>query len=199
MKPCNCSETAPVTVAALITFSVLLNHGVKHVPLSALLRPTDGAADSRSSAFSPPAQQAATYNGEEGTISSAARRQPRMATNPSLQTNAMARNFQMDAPPLPESAEPVQQQSRGAASSLHAEVKLDATERHHVVEAAATILDWAEVGVEPDVKLGKPSIMPVPRFTTTHCDLLNSRTLVHLLRNRNADRAGSGAGRSPGW
>jgi len=130
-----------LSVAALITFSVLLNHGVKHVPLSALLRPTHGAADSRSSAFSPPAQQAATYNGEEGTISSAARRQPRMATNPSLQTNAMARNFQMDAPPLPESAEPVQQQSRGAASSLHAEVKLDATERHHVVEAAATILE----------------------------------------------------------
>ncbi len=57
-----------LSVAALITFSVLLNHGVKHVPLSALLRPTQGAADSRSSAFSPPAQQAATYNGEEGTI-----------------------------------------------------------------------------------------------------------------------------------
>jgi len=120
-----------LSMAALITFLALLNHGAKHVPLSALLRPTQGAADSRSSAFSPPPQPAATYNGEEGTISSAARRRPRMATNLSPQTNAMARNFQMDAPPLPESAEPVQQPWPGAASSLRSEVKLDATERHH--------------------------------------------------------------------
>ena len=130
-----------LSVAALITFSVLLNHGVKHVPLSALLRPTQSAANSRSSAFSPPEQQSATYNGEGGAISSAARRQPRMPTNPSTQTDAMARNFYMDAPPLPESAEPVQQQSPRAASSLHTGVKLDATERHRVVEAAATILE----------------------------------------------------------
>jgi Peptidase family S41/N-terminal domain of Peptidase_S41 in eukaryotic IRBP len=130
-----------LSAAALVTFSVLLNHGVKYVSLSALLRPTPGAADSRPSAFSPPAQQAATYNGEEGTISSAARRQPEMATNPAPQTNAMARNFQKDASPQPESAEPVQPQAREAASPLHAGVKLDAAERHHVVEAAATILE----------------------------------------------------------
>ena len=130
-----------LSVAALITFPVLLNYGVKHVPLSALLRAAQGAADSRSSTFSPPEQQSPTYNGAEGAISSTARRQPRMATNPFPQTNAVARNFKMGAPPQPASAEPVQQQSRGVANSLHAEVKLGAAERHHVVEAAAAILE----------------------------------------------------------
>lgn len=42
-----------LALAAVISFSFLLNHGVKHVPLSALIRPARASADHRSSSFSP--------------------------------------------------------------------------------------------------------------------------------------------------
>lgn len=40
-------------LAAAVSFSFLLNHGVKHVPLSALIHPARGSADHRSSSFAP--------------------------------------------------------------------------------------------------------------------------------------------------
>src|SRR5260370_13159037 len=42
-----------LSLAALVTFSVLLNHALHHVPLTALIRPTQGTADQHSSHFSP--------------------------------------------------------------------------------------------------------------------------------------------------
>ncbi len=132
-----------LALGAVVSFSVLLNHGVKHVPLSALLRPTPGEADSRSSAFRPPVQQAASVPQEE-TIASSMRQQPGMAATRSREADTTPRDSRRNVPPLPESAKPVQQQdvqSRGAASSLRAEAKLDAAERHHVIEAAAAILE----------------------------------------------------------
>ena len=40
-------------LAAAVSFSFLLNHGVKHVPLSALIHPARGSADHRRSSFAP--------------------------------------------------------------------------------------------------------------------------------------------------
>ena len=132
-----------LSLAALIAFSVLLNHGVRPVPLSALFRPAQGAADSRSPAFSPPAPQAATYKSGEGTIASTSRQHPGMTANPSPQSNATASDSQADASSSPDGAQPSQQQdaqSRGTTSSLHAEPRLDGAERHHVIDEAAAIL-----------------------------------------------------------
>ena len=46
-------------LAAAISFSFLLNHGVKHVPLGALIHPARGSADHRPSSFPPRAPEPA--------------------------------------------------------------------------------------------------------------------------------------------
>src|SRR6266566_3013020 len=62
-----------LTFAAVVSFSVLLNHGVKHVPLSALIRPARSSADHRSSSFSPRPPEPAR-DSQEGGIAAASGR-----------------------------------------------------------------------------------------------------------------------------
>lgn len=109
-----------LSVAALITFSVLLNHGVKHVPLSALIGPTPSAAEGR---WSQPTVQTpdATRDSPAGTLTPESGQRPRIAANSSPPDNPTA----SDSP----------------SNALRRDAKLDAAERHHVVEAAAAILE----------------------------------------------------------
>src|SRR5215467_12719914 len=53
-----------LSIAALVTFSVLLNHGVRHVPLSELIRPGRSLSNTRSSAFDSSAPKTASNTGE---------------------------------------------------------------------------------------------------------------------------------------
>jgi len=132
-----------LSLAALLMFSILLNHGVRPVPLSALFRPTQGATHGGSSAFKPSVPQATTSKGQEGTIASPSQQQPEMGAKTSAQANTMAREFQTKPPSSPASAQSSQQQdgqSPGATNPSRGETKLDATERQRVVDAAAAIL-----------------------------------------------------------
>jgi peptidase S41-like protein len=102
-----------LSIVALVTFSVLLNHGVRHVPLSALIRPAHSSPQARSS---PPIDSSAPQtanNTEEGPIGS---EPPGMAAVPS-------------------------QPGKGAAGTTYQSWKLDAAERRRVIDAAVAILE----------------------------------------------------------
>jgi hypothetical protein len=132
-----------LSLTTLLMFSVLLNRGVRPVPLSALFRPVQGATDAGSSAINPPAPQATSYKGREGTIASASRQEPERAAEPSARANTIATDSQTNAPSLPDSAQPSQRQERrsqGGTNLLRGETKLDAAERRRVIDAAAAIL-----------------------------------------------------------
>jgi hypothetical protein len=132
-----------LSLAALLMFSVLLNRGVRPVPLSALFRPMQGATDAGPSAFNPPAPQTTTYTGRERTIASASQQQPGRGAKPSALANTMATDSQTNAPSPPDSAQPSQRQdgqSPGATNPSRWETKLDATERQRVIDAAVVIL-----------------------------------------------------------
>ncbi|PYT96813.1 MAG: hypothetical protein DMG38_22355 [Acidobacteria bacterium] len=104
-----------LSVAALVTFSVLLNHGVRHVPLSALIRPTQRSAGARSSPFDSSAPPTANNTGQE-TIGSKPPEQPEIAATSS-------------------------RPNHGAATKPRVNTKLDATERRRVIDAATAILE----------------------------------------------------------
>jgi hypothetical protein len=63
-----------LTVAALAMFSVLLNHGVAQVSLSALIRPAKNVAEQRPSEFGPPAAPTANARREAATASTSRQR-----------------------------------------------------------------------------------------------------------------------------
>ncbi len=86
-----------LTLAATIAFSFLLNHGVKHVPLSALIRPARSSADHRSSSFSPRPPEPAR-DSQEGGIAAASGRQPEMAATSSRPQNSKPNDAPSNGP-----------------------------------------------------------------------------------------------------
>jgi len=104
-----------LSIAALVTFSVMLNSGGKYVPLSALIRPAHSSAKARSSAFDSSAPRAAANTGEKASESKES--QPP----------------EMDATSF--------QPAKGAAGRPYGSVKLSASERRRIVEAAAAIVE----------------------------------------------------------
>ena len=103
-----------VSAAALVTFSVLLNHGVKHVPLSALIRPTQSWSNA-GSPFDSSAAQTDNNSGDEASESKESQR-PETASTPS-------------------------QPGKGTAGKIHGSGKLDVAERRRIVNVAAAILE----------------------------------------------------------
>src|SRR5689334_12016311 len=105
-----------LSIAALVTFSVLLNHGVRYVPLSALIRPAHSSPKVRSS---PPFDSSApktANNSREAASESKESQPPEMASTPS-------------------------QPAKGAARRINGSAKLDVAERRRIVNAAAAILE----------------------------------------------------------
>jgi hypothetical protein len=104
-----------LSIAALVTFSVLLNHGVRPVPLRALIRPAHRSAKARSSPpFDSSAPKTANNTGEEASESKQSQ-PPEMASTAS--------------------------QPAKRAGRMHASAKLDVAERRRIVNAAAAILE----------------------------------------------------------
>ncbi len=134
-----------LSLAVLVTFSVLLNHGVKHVPLSALIRPTQGTADEPSSQFSPREPRPAN-NTEEETLASRSQRQPAMASTssqPDNANNAKTSDSKSTALPPPGNSKPLNQQGlqpSGATNPASGDARINAAERRRVVDAAVAIL-----------------------------------------------------------
>src|SRR5579864_243532 len=104
-----------LSIVALVTFSVLLNRGVRYVPLSALIRPARSSPNARSSPFDSSAPKTANNTGEEASESKESQRRE-MASTPS-------------------------QPGKGAAGRIHGSAKLDVAERRRIVNAAAAILE----------------------------------------------------------
>src|SRR5215470_11437462 len=104
-----------LSLMALVTFSVLLNHGVRHVPLSALIRPSWSSPHARSSPSDSLAPRTASHTGETASESKGTQ-PPEMAATPS-------------------------QPAKGAANRPYGSVKLNAAERRRIVDAAAAILE----------------------------------------------------------
>jgi hypothetical protein len=105
-----------LSIAALVTFSVLLNHGVRYVPLSALIRPAQSSPKVRPS---PPFDSSApetAKNSREAASESKGSQPPEMASTPS-------------------------QPAKGAARRINGSAKLDVAERRRIVNAAAAILE----------------------------------------------------------
>ena len=105
-----------LSVAALLTFTVLLNHGVKHVPLSALIRPAQPTADASSS-----------------------QQQPEASANPSQRSSAAPDEFRQNAPSSSDSARSFNERTPPAPSAarpIHGGVGLDAAERRRVINGA---------------------------------------------------------------
>jgi Peptidase family S41 len=125
-----------LSLAALIAFSTLLNHGVKNVPLSALIRSTQGTAKERSSAFSP--EQRTPAHAEEQTIASTQPPQAGIATNASRSNSTKASDSQAKAlpPDSPHTAKQQSGQSLATASPSQGDAKLDAAERHRIIDGA---------------------------------------------------------------
>jgi len=131
-----------VTLAALITFSVLLNHGVRHVPLSALVRATPNAAKEPWSQSSAPAREP-VRNSQGQAVSPASGEQPGMAENSSQFENANASDSSSNALQPPGMTPPFKQQNRqpqGIVSPATANTKLDAAERYRVIDGAVANL-----------------------------------------------------------
>lgn len=85
-----------LALAAAISFSLLLNHGAKHVPLSALIRPARGSADHRSSSFTPRPPEPAR-DSELPASAATAGEQPETAATPSGTENKTANDAQSGA------------------------------------------------------------------------------------------------------
>lgn len=104
-----------LSVAALLTFSVLLNHGVKHVPLSALFRPARHAVEASSSQQQPERDAASSQPGYAAATDSSSDAAS-ADTSPSLKERT---------PPAPSATHP----TRGGT-------RLDAAERRRVIDGA---------------------------------------------------------------
>jgi hypothetical protein len=140
-----------LTLATLVTFSVLLNHGVHYVPLSALIRPAPSVAEKRWSESSAPAPET-IHDSQEGAVTPTSGQQPGMPTNSSRHDNPEASKAASNPLPTPGSTQAFKQQSRqpqGAISQMRADAKLDAAERHRVVDGA--VANLKQYYVYPDV------------------------------------------------
>jgi len=129
-----------LALATLISFSFLLNHGVKHVPLSALIRPARASADHRSSSFRPrPPEPASDSQPPASAATSAEQREivaPENKTTNDAQANVLR-------PPDGSHAFGQQgAQPRRAANALSvlAGAEFNRAERQRVVDQAAANL-----------------------------------------------------------
>jgi hypothetical protein len=122
-----------LSLAALITFSVLLNHGVRPVPLSALIHPTSGVVNESSSHFSPSTPRVAD-NTEAGAGASTSQEQPTIASTSSQWANGEASDAQ-SRPPKQQS-----QQPEGTTNPAGRDARFDKAECERVIEAAVANL-----------------------------------------------------------
>jgi Peptidase family S41/N-terminal domain of Peptidase_S41 in eukaryotic IRBP len=132
-----------LTLAAVVSFSVLLNHGVKHVPLSALIRPAPSSADHRSSSFSPRTPELAR-DSQQGAIAPANGQHPEMAASSSGPENSKANDAQSNGLTRPDGSGPRNVQSGqrlGSANAAPAGANLNRAERQRVVRGAAANLE----------------------------------------------------------
>src|SRR5215472_10589744 len=106
-----------LTLAAVVSFSVLLNHGVRHVPLSALIRPAPSSADHRSSSLSPRTPELAR-DSQEGP--SATGQQAETAASSSGPENSKANDAQSNGLTRPNGSGPREVQSGQRVRSANA-------------------------------------------------------------------------------
>ncbi len=122
-----------LTFAAVVSFSVLLNHGVKHVPLSALIRPA------RSRRPPEPARDS-----QEGGIAPTTGQHPEMAAASSAPENRKAYDAQSSGLTPPDGLQPRKEPSGQllrSTSAVLAGAKLHRAERQSVVRGAAASLE----------------------------------------------------------
>jgi Peptidase family S41/N-terminal domain of Peptidase_S41 in eukaryotic IRBP len=131
-----------LAIAALLTFAVLLNHGVKHVPLARFIRPTKSSAATRSSSFGSPAPPTANHP-REATNRTESASLPGNAATPSQPDDA-ASNSGSKMISLAESLRTLKERALEPGSvsgSTPKYAKLDAAERRRVVDRAAGTLE----------------------------------------------------------
>ncbi len=142
------------SLAALVTFSVLLNHGVKYVPLNALIHPTRSSIEEPSSQFRPPVPRTAN-NAEEKTLPSTSQPQPAEASTssqPANAENAKTSDSQSTALPPPDNSKPLKQQMLQPSSAGNPASRnpgIDAAERQRVINGA--VANLKQYYVYPDV------------------------------------------------
>jgi len=132
-----------LTLAAVVSFSVLLNHRVKHVPLSALIRPAPGSADHRSSSFSPRTPEQAR-DSQVGAIAPATGQQRERAVSSSGPESSKANDAQSNGLTRPGGSGPRKVQSGQRLCSANAALagaNLNRAERQRVVRGAAANLE----------------------------------------------------------
>src|SRR6266480_1872340 len=131
-----------LTLAATIAFSFLLNHGVKHVPLSALIRPARSSADHRSSSFSPRPPEPAR-DSQEGGIAAASGRQPEMAATSSRPQNSKPNDAPSNGPTPADALRPRKEESGQllrSSNAILAGAHLKRAERERVIRGAVANL-----------------------------------------------------------
>ena len=133
-----------LALAAVVSFSFLLNHGVKHVPLGALIHPARGSAAYRSSSFGPrPAEPARDSQPPAGAPSTGEQRD--MVATSSGPENKTARDAPSNASRAPDGPAAFGQQggqgqrAANAVSAL-AGAELNRAERQRVVDGAVANL-----------------------------------------------------------
>lgn len=129
-----------LALAAAIFFSFLLNHGVKHVLLSALIRPARASADHRSSSFTPRPPEPARDSRPPASAATTARQREMLAPENKTANDAQANRLR---PPDGWHAFGQQgAQPRRAANALSqlAGAELNRAERQRVVDQAAANL-----------------------------------------------------------
>ena len=139
-----------LALAAAVSFSVLLNHGVKHVPLSALIRPARGAADHRSSSSAARSREPGGDSQERAVVPTTGE-QPAVAANSSPPGDA-ASNSESMAPRTLDSSRPSIESSlepSDAARATRRDAQLDRAERQRVVDRAAANLK--QHYIDPDI------------------------------------------------
>ena len=129
-----------LALAAVIAFSFLLNHGVKNVPLSALIRPARTSADHRSSSFSPRPPAPARDSQPPGSAATTAEQREMVAPGNQTTKDAQA-NVLRPPDGSPAFGEQDRQERRAAnARSVLAGAELNRAERQRVVDQAAANL-----------------------------------------------------------
>lgn len=131
-------------LAAVVSFSFLLNHGVKHVPLSALIHPARGSADHRSSSFAPRPPEPARDSQLPASAPTSGEQREMLATSSGPESKA-AEDAQWNAFTPPYGAHALRQQggqpqpATNAVSAL-AGAGLNRAELERVVDGAAANL-----------------------------------------------------------
>lgn len=129
-----------LALAAAVSFSLLLNHGVKHVPLSALFRPARPSADHRWSSFPPRPPEPA--RGSQQPPSAPATAETATSSGEQYQTgnDAPSNAFDPAGGPPPLGGPGAKALGATRAVSTLPEAELSRAERRRVVDGAAADL-----------------------------------------------------------